>query len=266
MREKIVAVITGGSSGIGLQTARALCDAGAKVYELSRREIVHPEGIVHISADVTVESQVRSAVQQVCEREGRIDILICNAGFGISGAAEFTDNRDAKHLLDVNLFGMVNSVKAVIPIMRQQGSGKIVCISSVAAPISIPFQAWYSASKAAVSAYAAALREEVKPFGIQVCSILPGDIHTGFTDAREKSHVGDDIYRGRIEKSVAVMEKDERNGMDPAKAGAFIASVSLKTRVKPEYVIGAFYRFAVMLQRLLPGRWVRFLVGKLYAS
>lgn len=266
MNNKTIAVVTGGSSGIGLHTAKALCASGIKTYELSRREYVHTDGVLHISADVTVESQVQDAVQHIIEREGKIDILICNAGFGISGAAEFTDNSNAKRLLDVNLFGVVNSVKAIIPIMRQQGSGRIVCISSVAAPIAIPFQAWYSVSKAAVSAYASALREEVKPFGIQVCSILPGDIRTCFTDMREKYHIGDDIYQGRIAKSVSVMEKDERNGMDPAKAGMFIASVALRRSVKPEYVIGTFYRFAIMAQRLLPGSCVRFLVGKIYAS
>lgn len=260
------AIVTGGSSGIGLCTARALQASGCRVYELSRRTVVHPEGIIHITADVTSGDSVQAAVEKILAEAGRVDILVCNAGFGISGAAEFTRNEDAKRLLDVNLFGMVNAVKAVLPVMRSQGSGRIVCISSVAAPISIPFQAWYSVSKAAVSSYAAALREEVKLFGISVCAILPGDIHTGFTAAREKSPVGDDIYNGRIARSVARMEQDELNGMAPERAGAFISRIALKKNVKPYYAIGFLYTGAVLLSRFLPCRLLSRIVGMLYAK
>ena len=154
-----VVVITGGSSGIGLATACAFRARGDRVYELSRRDTVHNDGIVHISADVTREEAVSVAFRQVAEAEGRVDILVCNAGFGISGAAEFTGNGDAKRLLEVNLFGAVNAVKAALPIMRAQRGGKIICISSIAGLVSIPFQAWYSVSKAAVLSYAAALRD-----------------------------------------------------------------------------------------------------------
>lgn len=219
---------------------------------------------MHLYADVTREDAVQAAVAQVLAREERVDILICCAGFGISGAAEFTDNRDAKRLMDVNLFGTVNAVKAVLPAMRRQGSGRIICVSSVAAPISIPFQAWYSVSKAAISSYAAALREEVKPFGISVCAVLPRDVCTGFTDAREKSTIGDDIYNGRIQRSVSRMEHDERTGMKPETAGQFLAAVALRKRVKPYYAIA--YTGAVLISRFLPCSLVIWIVSKLYAS
>lgn len=260
-----VAIVTGGSSGIGLETARFLQRSGCRVFEFSRREVRHEDGIVHISADVSEEKSVMRAVEQVAAQAGSVDILVCNAGFGISGAAEFTENEAAEALLDVNLFGMVNAVKAVVPGMRKQGSGAIVCISSVAAPIAIPFQAWYSVSKAAVRAYAMALREEVRPFGITVTTILPGDIRTGFTAAREKSPVGDDVYQGRIARSVAVMEKDEQTGMAPEKAGRFIGRVALKKNPKPSYAIGLAYKGAVMLPRLMPERFICWLVGRIYA-
>ena len=120
--------------------------------------------------------------------------------------------------------------RAVIPIMRQAGRGRIVNLSSVAAPVPIPFQAYYSATKASVNAYAMALANELRPFGITVCAVMPGDIHTGFTAARRKVSEGDDIYKGRISRSVARMEHDEQTGMDPAKAGAYIAKVALRER------------------------------------
>lgn len=220
-----IAVITGGTSGIGRATALYLRDAGYTVYELSRRE-QGVEGLHHIRCDITNEDQVRSAVAEIMDRAGRIDVLVNNAGFGISGAVEFTDTAEAQRLLDVNFFGMVRMNKAVIPHMRQAGRGRIVNLSSVAAPCPIPFQAYYSAGKAAVNAYTMALANELRPFGITVCAVQPGDIHTGFTAARVKTMEGDDVYGGRIGRSVQRMEHDEQNGMDPAKAGAFIARVA----------------------------------------
>ncbi len=260
-----VVIITGGSSGIGLCTAAALRDRGCKVYELSRRDS-EVTGITHIKCDVTDEAQIAAAVGQVMTENGRIDILINNAGFGISGAVEFTDTTDVRRLFDVNFFGMVRMNHAVLPLMRQQGGGRIVNLSSVAAPVPIPFQTYYSAGKAAVNSYTMALSNEVKPFGITVCAVMPGDIKTGFTSARQKNIAGDDIYGGRITRSVAGMEKDEQTGMDPAKAGAFIASVALKNSRKPLYTIGFGYKCAVFLTKILPARWLNALIGQLYAK
>lgn len=260
-----VAVVTGGSSGIGLQAARALRDAGCTVYELSRRASAE-QGITHLFADVTEEATVNRAVADVAEREGRIDILIANAGSGISGAVEFTPLAEAERQVDINFFGTVRAVKAVLPVMRAQGGGRIVCTSSVAAPVPIPFQTYYSVSKAAINSFVQALQGEVAPFGITVCAVMPGDIRTGFTDARKKDPAGDDVYEGRISRSVERMEKDERGGMPAETAGRFLAKVALKTRVKPLYAIGFAYRAAWLGARLLPVRLKTRIIGKLYAS
>ena len=190
---KKVCVITGGTSGIGLCTAQAMLEKGYTVYELSRRAEGAP-GMKHIMADVTKEETLAAAVQEILKQEDHIDVLINNAGFGISGAVEFTKTEDAQHQLDVNFFGMV---RMNLPVMRRQCHGRIVNLSSVAGAIPIPFQTYYSASKAAINSYTMALANEVKPFGIQVCCVQPGDIRTGFTAAREKNPEGDDIYGGR---------------------------------------------------------------------
>lgn len=260
-----IAVVTGGSGGIGRCTAAALRDAGCTVYELSRRAI-KAEGVNHITADVTDEAQVRAAVQEITEREGRIDILVNNAGFGISGAAELTDSRDSHAQLELNLFGMDNMTKAVLPVMRAQGGGRIVCMSSIAGIVPIPFQLWYSVSKAAVIAYVLALQNEVKPFNIHVCAIMPGDISSGFTAARKKSDAGDDVYAGRIERSVAVMEHDERTGMTAEYAGRFVAKYALKTSSRPLVAMGLAYKGAAALGKLLPRRTSNWIVSKMYAK
>lgn len=261
---KRVAIVTGGSSGIGLWAAKALAGLGCTVYEFSRRDITHT-GVAHIRADVTDEESVRYAVAEVFSREGRIDILVNNAGFGISGAVEFTDTEAVERLFDVNFFGMVRMNRAVLPIMRAAGGGRIVNLSSVAAPVPIPFQAYYSATKAAVNDYTMALANEVRPFGITVCAVQPGDIRTGFTDAREKCPRGDDVYGGRISRSVASMERDEQMGMPPETAGRFVARVALQTGGKPIRTIGFFYACAAVLARILPQRILNRLIYRLYA-
>lgn len=263
--ENKIAVVTGGSGGIGRCTAAALRDAGCTVYELSRRDVV-VEGIVHITADVTDESQVRSAIENIIARESRIDILVNNAGFGISGAAELTDSRDSHAQLELNLFGMDNVTRAVLPFMRRQGGGRIVCMSSIAGIIPIPFQLWYSVSKSAVISYVLALQNEVRPFNIRVCAIMPGDIASGFTDARRKSAAGDDVYAGRIARSVAVMEHDERTGMTPEYAGKFVAKYALKRNSRPLVAMGLSYKGAALIAKLLPRRFSNWIVGKIYAK
>ena len=260
-----IAVVTGGTSGIGREAALYLAKNGCTVYELSRRK-EGVGGLCHISADVTDEISVNAAVAQILAEAGRIDILVNNAGFGISGAVEFTDTAEAQRQLDVNFFGMVRMNKAVIAVMRQQGSGRIVNLSSVAAPVPIPFQTYYSASKAAINSYTMALGNELRPFGITVCAVMPGDIKTGFTAARRKVAEGDDVYGGRISRSVQRMEHDEQTGMDPAKAGAFVGKVALKTSHKPLYTIGFAYKAAVLLTKILPAGPLNWLIGKIYAG
>lgn len=264
MSEK-VCLITGGTSGIGLATAAEMKKRGYAVYELSRRAAQNTE-FFHISADVTDEARVRAAVEEVMRHEDHIDVLINNAGFGISGAVEFTEAEDAKRQMEVNFFGMVNVCRAVLPLMREAGGGRIVNLSSVAGVIPIPFQTYYSASKAAINAYTMALANEVRPFGIRVCAVLPGDIQTGFTAARKKSCAGDDVYGGRIGRSVAGMEHDEQTGMRPETAGAYIASVATRRAVKPLRAIGAQYKLFCVLAKLLPARTLNWLVGLIYAK
>lgn len=263
-KEKKVAIVTGGSGGIGRCTAAALSRAGCRVYELSRRE-KPAEGVIHLTADVTDEGQTRAAVEQVMEREGQIDILVNNAGFGISGAAEYTRTEDAHAQLELNLFGMDNATRAVLPHMRRRGKGRIVCMSSIAGILPIPFQLWYSVSKAAINAYVLALQNEVRPYGITVCAVMPGDIASGFTDNRRKSGQGDEAYSGRIARSVAVMEHDERTGMKPEQAGAYVARMAMKKNSRPLAALGLSYKGAAMLAKLLPRTLSNRIVGWIYA-
>ena len=259
------AVVTGASSGIGFAAAGELFKNGCKVYGLSRTDKPQ-DGVTHIKCDVTDENSVKSSVGEVLKAEGRIDILVCCAGMGISGAVEFTKPEDSCRQIDVNLFGTDRAVRAVLPTMRSQGVGRIVLISSVAAVTPIPFQTWYSATKAAVNSYAMALANEVRPYGIGVAVVMPGDINTGFTATRKKSSDGDKEYGGRIERSVSRMEKDEKSGLSAEFAGKTVAKAALSKRPKMFRSTGLKYSLACTAVKIVPARLLRWALYKIYAE
>lgn len=260
---KPVAVVTGGSSGIGKAAAELFAQNGYRTYEFSRSGS-DSENITHITADMTDEQSVSAAVDRVMDECGKIDVFVCNAGWGISGAVEFTEVEAAKRLFDINFFGALRCIRKVVPILREQRSGSIVCLSSVAAPLAIPYQAFYSASKAAVNDLVLALRCELRQFGVRVSAVMPGDAKTGFTASREKTHIGDDIYGGAIERAVASMEKDERGGMPPEAVAKKIYLAATKKHPRPFYVAGAKYRVFVFVSKLLPTSFVNWAIGKMY--
>lgn len=262
--DKRIVVITGASSGIGLAAAEGFLKNGDRVYGLSRRECP-ASGSIGISVDVTNELAVKNAIAHIVEAEGRIDVLICNAGFGISGAVEFTEQSEAKRQFDVNFFGTAACVRAALPYMREKGSGHIIITSSVAGSIPIPFQTYYSATKAALNAFVLATANEVRPYGISICAVLPGDIKTGFTGAREKSSAGENAYNA-LRGSVASMEKDEQNGMPPSAIAKKMLSLSKKKRPKPLSTAGLQYKLFLTLAKLLPARFSNWIVGKMYAK
>ena len=255
-------VITGGSSGIGKATAELFAERGWQVFEWSRSGQSTAQ-VTHITCDVTQPEQTKAAARQVIDQAGRIDVLISNAGYGISGAIEFTATEDAHRQMEVNFFGALNSVQAVLPYMRERQAGRIIFTSSVAAVLSIPYQSFYSASKAAINALALALQNEVRAFGIHVSVLMPGDVSTGFTAARKKSEDGLDAY-ANIRKAVAAMEKDEQGGMSPRQMAGDLYRIATRRCPAPQYVGGGQYKIFCLLDRLLPKRFVNWIVGKLY--
>ena len=258
-----VLVISGGSSGIGKATASLFAERGWRVFELSRHGISH-DSIIHVDCDVRSEESTRNAVAEVLRQTETIDVVISNAGFGISGSVEFTDIAEAERQMDVNFMGAVRLTQAVLSQLRKQQSGRIIYTSSVAATLAVPYQAFYSASKAAINALALALANEVREFGISVSVMMPGDVSTGFTDARCKSTVGEEIYRG-ANKAVSTMERDERSGMTPLQMAKVFYRIATSRHPKPQYVGGFSYRILCLLDRLLPKRLVNWLEYKVYS-
>jgi short-subunit dehydrogenase len=263
MSKSKVIVITGASSGIGLEVAKHLTEKGHRVYGVARSKI-HDKYIRSIQADVTDYEQLKQAYQDIFDIEGKVDCLINNAGIGISGSIEYTDIVDAKYMMDVNFMGVFHSTKAMLPYLKKTKKSKLINVSSVAARLSIPFQAFYSSSKAAINAFTESLRIELAPFHIEVCSVMPGDIRTGFTKNRKKNPYEGDDYQKRVDKSVGVMEKDEQNGMDPILAAKVINKLINKNKLPLYKTIGFKYKVFVLLQKILPTKFVNNIVGMIY--
>ncbi len=260
-----IAIISGASSGIGKATAFQLVKNNYKVYELSRSG-KDENGVIHIDCDITDECAVKNAVKRVLtENNNQIDLVINNAGFGISGAIEFTKTEDVQKLFDVNFFGSVRLTKECLPYLRES-KGRIINVSSVGAIFGLPFQSFYSATKYALNGYTLALASETKRFGISVCAVLPGDASTGFTSKRVKNESGNDIYQNSITKSISMMENDERQGMSAVKVGKRICKIAKKRKIKPTYVIGFKYKIFAFLSKILPLSFVNFIVRKIYAK
>ncbi len=258
------AAVTGASSGIGRETAAALAARGWRVFDLSRRETPERAGVRRLFCDVTDPASVDAALRALAgETGGRLDLLVNNAGAGVSGAVEFLSPEECARQFSVNYFGVETVTRAALPLLRAS-RGRIVNVSSVAALAPIPFQADYSASKAAVNALTRALRGELRSSGVSVCAVMPGDVRTGFTDAREKNGEGAAVYGEAIGRAVSQMERDERGGMDPARAGRFIARLAERRRVKPLYAIGFSYKAVCLLLKLLPSGLSSALIERIY--
>jgi NAD(P)-dependent dehydrogenase (short-subunit alcohol dehydrogenase family) len=247
---KRVALVTGASSGIGLACATYLAGHGYRVYGASRRPIT---GALSLTMDVTDDISVKQAVATVLEREGRLDIVVNNAGMGIAGPVENTSIEEAKRQLDVNFFGAFRICRAVLPAMRTQKSGYIVNIGSIGGLIAIPYQAMYSASKFALEGLSESLRMEVRPFGVKVVIIEPGDHKTAITQNRTATSGGTETYSESFQAALARTAHDEQNGPGPEQVARLLYRIVNTRHPRLRYTIGpAQQRAAVWLKRLLP--------------
>ena len=267
-----IVLVTGASSGIGRATAVRFAQAGHIVYGTSRKASLpvseSAEPVIMLQMDVCVEDSVERAVRTIVGRHGRLDILIANAGTGFAGAVEDMTVAQAKEQFETNYFGALRTLRAVLPLMRAQKSGCIMGVSSVAARLPIPFQAGYSATKAALEATMIALRGEVKPYGIRVSLVEPGDTRTGFTDARIRTETttSGSVYQERFVRSLNRMERDERNGVSPEKVARVLFRVASQKKPPVRVAVGADYRLLLLLRRLLPDRLVQWILERMYAA
>jgi short-subunit dehydrogenase len=254
---KKVILVTGASSGIGLASATALHEAGHTVYgttrDLSKKKNV-PFNLIEL--DVTNDASAKAAVDKIIKAEGKIDVLVNNAGNGIAGPAYAMPVDKAKQQFEVNFFGVVRMCSAVIPEMLKNNSGIVVNMSSLAGLFGLPYQSMYVSSKYAIEGYSESLRMELRKTGIKIVTINPGDFKTGFTGSREKIPftVDHDKLRTNYDQAVVSIEKDENAGADPAAIGKQLVKIVAKSNPAHQYLVGAIGQtIAVTLKKVLPG-------------
>ena len=227
MKKQQVVLVTGASSGFGEITASMLAARGHIVYGTSRKAAPDTGGVRMLVMDVTDPESVKKAVGRIIAEQGRIDVLVNNAGVGISGAVELATREEIAWQMNTNFMGVVHACSAVLPFMREAGNGKIVNISSIGGVMAVPFQGFYSASKFAVEGYSEALALEVLPFGIRICLVEPGDFSTNFTANRTISDatLTHEAYRKAFARTLGIIEKAERNGARPPKLGSVVCRI-----------------------------------------
>jgi NAD(P)-dependent dehydrogenase (short-subunit alcohol dehydrogenase family) len=261
-----VILITGASAGLGEQVATYLAGKGHIVYGGSRSARQENRAFAQLVMDVCDEQSVRAAVKTITDKEGRIDVLINNAGLGIAAPVEFADAADVKAVFDTNLFGVIRTCQAVLPGMRKNKSGLIINISSIGSETGLPYRGIYSASKAALDRLTEALRLEVAPFGVQACYLQPGGINTDINRNRITRPLADgNPYKQSFERSHGLINESVSSGLDPATFGPVIERIIHTGNVNRNYRIGKpLEKLSVFLKSILPGRMYDKLISDHY--
>ncbi|WP_138433579.1 SDR family oxidoreductase [Winogradskyella algicola] len=252
-----VVLITGGSSGIGKSVGEFLQQKGFKVYGTSRNPKNYPNSKFPIVAlDVTKPETISSCIAEVLKQESRIDVLINNAGAGITGPVEEIPDEEIKRNFETNFFGPINVIKATLPAMRAQNSGLIINITSIAGYMGLPFRGIYSASKGALEIITEAFRMELKDFNIEMTNVAPGDFATNIAAGRYHAPVLEDSpYKEKYGLSLKMMDEHVDEGNDPKEMAKAIFRVIETTSPKVHYKVGAFMqKFSIVLKRILPDK------------
>lgn len=247
-------LVTGASSGIGAATARLLGERGWHVFGSSRRRRDDP-GVHWVTLDVRDEASVRAGVAEALDAAGDdgLEALVCNAGYGIFGSIEETSLEKACAQFDTNVFGTLRTLRAVLPHLRERGRGRVVIVGSLAGRAPIPFQAHYSASKAAVDAFALALRTEVAPHGIRVSLVEPGDIDTPFNEAMDWGDAaGASPYAEQLRRCERVVRESLPKAPGPELVARVVVRALESARPHVRYAVGPDSWAVPVGRRLLP--------------
>lgn len=251
-----VALVTGASSGIGKATAIALAATGFQVVGTGRdtARLTAPAGVTYLDLDVTSDDSVASAVQQVIDRFGRIDVLVNNAGVGATGAAEEFSIAQTQAVFDINVHGVIRMTKAVLPHMRAQGRGRIINVSSLSGFVPSPFMALYVSTKHAVEGYSQSLDHEVREHGVRVLLVEPGPINTPFAGHSVVADAPMPLYAAGRRNYDELLEQNLRSGDDPAVVAKVIVAAATDRNPKLRRTAGATARTISAVHRIAPAR------------
>jgi len=262
-----VVLITGGSSGIGKSIGEFLSEKGFIVYGTSRSPEKYKQSKFPILAlDVKYEATISETVNTIIDKEGQLDVVINNAGAGITGPIEETPNAEIKNNFDTNFFGPINVIKAVLPQMRKQHAGLIINITSIAGYMGLPYRGVYSASKGALELLTEAFRMEIKDFNIKMTNVAPGDFATNIAAGRYHAPLLDDSpYKKTYGDTLDLMNTHVDNGSNPDMMAKSVYRIINTPNPKVHYKVGEFIqKFSIVLKRILPDKVYEKLLMKHY--
>jgi len=245
-------LVTGASSGIGAATARLFHANGFTVFGTTRSANPASSEFPMLSLDVTSDTSVTDCVDQVISRAGHIDVLINNAGYSLNGAAEETTLAEAKDQFETNFFGVVRTVNAALPHMRQARTGRIINIGSVVGLIAIPYAAFYSATKFALEAYSESLWYELKPFDIDVSLIEPGFVRTAISHASRIAAISLPAYDGPRTRVTAAIRSGVEKGCSPDLVAKTILDVATSRNPRLRYRVGSDALWLPRVRKAVP--------------
>jgi NAD(P)-dependent dehydrogenase (short-subunit alcohol dehydrogenase family) len=255
--QKSIALVTGASSGIGLATASLFHQKGYRVYGASRSVPTRNVPFQTLELNVIDPFSIANCIETILRREGRIDILINCAGYGIAGPLEMTSDQEILKQFDVNVFGTLRMIRAVIPSMRKSGKGKIITVSSIAGIMGLPFQGAYSASKAALDNLHEALYMELQSDNISIHVVSPGDVNTNFTQNRNhiQQNITGTVYAESFPSAIEQIGQDEQNGISAEKVARTIADTAENSSLRFRRICASpVQKLAVLLKLIMPYR------------
>jgi NAD(P)-dependent dehydrogenase (short-subunit alcohol dehydrogenase family) len=254
---KKVILVTGASSGLGFATAKALAAQGHTVYGTSRDvKRIKDAPFRPLEMDITDDASVNKAIGEIIKNDGRIDVVVNNAGTGLAGPLYATPVEAAKRQFEVNFFGVIRVNSAVLPGMIERQSGVVIQVSSLGGLFGLPYQGLYCSSKFAIEGYSQSLRMELLNTGVKVVVVNPGDFKTTFTDNREKLPftLTHEKLQKDFDTAVSNMGRDEQNGSHPDVVAKQICKIVAKSRPAHNYLVGALGQTIVpTLKAILPG-------------
>lgn len=260
--KKKTAIVVGGSSGIGLETCLRLVNRGWNVVNISRTPCKNAK-VINAHADVSKDGELEKAISEACQKH-YVTALVYSAGFSMAAPIEYAKEQDYKYLFEVNYFGALRAVQAVIPALKQKG-GRIVLVGSLGGDLPICFDSFYSSSKAALEMFCRAAYSELKPYGIKVTGLLPGGTATAFTFKRkvytsEESHA----YSGKVNRAVAALANMEQGGMSPSAVAEIIYNVLITDKPPVIKTCGTKNTVFRLFSRVMPEKFTLKINDRMY--
>ncbi len=261
-------LVTGGSSGIGKSICELLSSSGYAVYGTSRNPENYPNSRVHLfRLDVTSEESIKALSEEIIQKLGGLDVLINNAGIGFMGPLEYARLDHIKAAWETNVLGVMRTIQYILPLIKNSSDGRIINIGSIGGKMGLPYRGWYSAAKGSLEILGESLSMELKPFGVQLCTIMPGDVNTPIAKSRIApldNEIGD--YKASYVRMKEILSKEMKSSLSPDAVAKTTLKILKRKKMPLKKVAGSFmHKISPIIKNILPQKWFQSLILRHYS-